>query len=261
MLTSIPAEFFTIVSIGLVIGLIVLLVLQVITSMRVQRLTYPLYEYAQSKAQAEVDRILNDAREQAHKIIAEAQSNAVSLIEKQRSDIETHSHDYQKALETLAQSAQHALSENAEKARAEGTDLTQALAREIAAQGEGIKTSMARIEKDLGGFFESTSAQAQEVKRALEAQSKQAAIDLTRVFDEIAADGRKRIDEQIDAFSKQAEAEVGAYRDSRKKVVDAHMADLVVEATKLVLQKALSPEEHAQLVERALKEARSAGIF
>jgi len=261
MLSAISGEFFALVSLGLAIGLIVLLVLQVITSMRVQRLTYPLYEYAQSKAQTEVDRILNDAREQAHKILTEAQSSAVSLIEKQRTDIESHARDYQKALETLSQAAQKGISENTEKARTEGATLMQTLAREVSAQGDGVKTIMARIQKDLDAFSENMRAQSEVVKRSLEGQSKQAATDLAHVFDDVAADGKKKINEQIDAFSKQAEAEVGAYRDSRKKIVDAHMAELVVEATKLVLQKALTPEEHAQLVERALKEARTTGIF
>jgi F0F1-type ATP synthase membrane subunit b/b' len=261
MLTSLPAEFFTFVSIGLLIGLIVLLALQVVTSMRVQRLTYPLYEYAQSKAQAEVDRILNDAREQAHKIVADAEASAAALIEKERADIGAHARDYQSALETLSQSAQHALSEQAEKARAEGAALTQALSREVGAQGEEIKTGMARVVHDIGALSENASTQGKDIQRLLEAEGKQAANDLAHAFDEIAQAGRKRIDAEIDAFSKRAEAEIAAYRDSRKKMVEEHLTDLVVEATKIVLQKSLTPEEHVQLVERALKEARTTGIF
>lgn len=254
-------DILTFVSIGLVLGLIVLLALQVTTSMRVQRLTYPLYEYAQAKAQAEVDRILNEAREQAHGIIAKAESEAAQLVETQRAEIDARARDYQKALQAFDERAQKALGENVEKTRAERDALALALTKDVAAQGESVKASVGELGKTIRALFESASAQAQEVRRALEAQSREASGDLARAFEEIAKDGKKRIDEQIAEFSKQAEAEVAAYRDSRKRIVDAHMADLVVESTRLVLQKTLTQEEHAQLVQRALKEAHAAGIF
>ena len=261
MLTSLSAGILLVVSIGLVIGLIVLLALQIITNTRVQRLTYPLYEYAQTQAQAEVEKILTEAKQQAQKILSEAQSNASALVEKQRADIEAHSNDYKKALETLSQSAERSLSEQAEKARTEGVSMMQSLAKDVAAQGVEMQAGMKRLLGSIEQLSQGTAAQAQEMRRALETQSKQASGDLAHAFEEIAAQGRKRIDEQIDTFSKQAEAEVAAYRDSRKKIVDMHMTELVVEATKLVLQKALTREEHAQLVQRALQEARSAGIL
>ena len=261
MLTSLSAGILLVVSIGLVIGLIVLLVLQIITNARVQRLTYPLYEYAQSQAQAEVEKILAEAKAQAQKMLAEARANASALVEKERADIEAHSSDYKKALETLAQSAERSLSEQAEKARADGISMMQMHTKDIAAQSAEVQEGMKRLLGGIEQLSQSTVAQAQEMRRALETQSKQASGDLAHAFEEIAAQGRKRIDEQIDAFAKQADAEVAAYRESRKKIVDMHMTELVVEATKLVLQKSLTREEHAQLVQRALQEARSAGIL
>lgn len=261
MLTSVPADFFIIVSIGLVIGLIVLLVLQIITSMRVQRLTYPLYEYAESKAHAEVEKILAEAREQAKQLIADTQTSAAALIESQRKDIESRAREYQSALTALSEAARQSLSESAEKARAEESVVAQTATKEISAQVESIRSNLAHLEKEITGVFELANARSQEILRSLDTQNKQIGTDLSRTFEEIASSGRAHMEEQINAFSKQAEAEVSAYRDSRKKMIDAHMAEMVSETTKLVLQKALTREEHAQLIERALKEAHTLGIF
>lgn len=260
MLTTAP-EFFTFVALGLVVGLVVLLALQILTSMRVQKLTYPVYEYAQAKAQAEVDRILNDAKAEAQRITAKAQESAAAFLDSQRADVEGHSREYQGALEKLVQSTEHSFSELAQKSTAESAKLRESLSQGIQAQGAQFKSTMDEIEKDLRSVFEATNKQAQEMQRSLEAQRMQASGDLARLFDGIADEGKKQVKEQIEAFSKKVEAEVAEYRDGRKRIIDENMANIVAEATKLVLQKTLSQEEHAQLVQRALKEARTSGML
>lgn len=261
MLNALPADLFGAVAIGLVIGLIVLLVLQILTSMRVQKLTYPLYEYALSKAQTDAQRIVKEAQEQARTILSEAQSAATSLAKKEVAEVDARSVDYRKELDALAAKAQQLLTAEGEHARSEQAEVLQKLVKEIGAHGETLQARMADIEKELKAFLDGASARSRDMRQALEAEGKQVSGDITKAFEDVAAQGKKRIDEGIEGFLKQAQTEAEAYRENRKRLVDEHMADLVVEATKVVLRKALTPDEHADLAARALKEARTAGML
>lgn len=261
MLTSLSTETFAAISIGLVIGLIILLVLQIITGLRVQRLTYPIYEFARSQSQAEADRIVNAAREEARRMLVEAQSTVESLVGKQREDIEARAQAYQKALEDLSNAAQHAMSENTEKARTIQAEAVQKIAHDIEAQGQDLRARTEVMGQQLEAFLKQSQTQTADIHRALDEKSREITDGLKRTFDDVSATGKKAIDERINALLQAAETEVNTYRDARKRMVDEHMADLVTETSKVVLGKALAPDEHADLVERALKEARSTGMI
>jgi hypothetical protein len=261
MLTSLSAETFAAISIGLVIGLVVLLVLQIITGLRVQRLTQPLYEYARAQSQAEADRIVNDAREKSRTIVAESQTAVAALIERQHGDIEARALTYQKSLEELATAAKHAIDENSATARDTQAQLFQSIAHDVDAQGADIKSRMDHMQQELDSFLKQNQAQTGEISRVIAEGGKMIADGFKHTFEDVSAAGKKRIDERIEELLKESEAEVSGYREARKRLVDEHMADLVTETSKIVLRKALTPDEHAELVERALSDAHTAGMI
>lgn len=249
------------IALGLVIGLVVLLILQVIMGRRVQRLTQPIYEYARERSQAEADRILNQAREDARKMLADSQDAVDALVKKQREDIESRAGAYQKSLEDFAASAQHAMEESSHKASETQIDLSQRVARDIDSQRADIKTRMDRVTQELDGFLKQSQVQSADIQRAIEASGKSISEAFTHMFADVSAEGKKRIDARIDEMLAHAEEEVSGYREARKRLVDEHMADLITETSKIVLRKALTPDEHAELVDRALKEAHTAGMI
>ncbi|MDB5238006.1 MAG: hypothetical protein JWM46_276 [Candidatus Kaiserbacteria bacterium] len=261
MITSLSAATVIALALGLVIGLIVLLVLQVITGMRVQRLTQPLYEYARSQSQAEADHIVNEAHEAARTMMAQAQQSVSALIEKQRVDIEAHAQTYQKSLEELATAAKHSMTESSEKAHSAQAELSISIAHEIEAQGAELKTRMERVQQELDNFFKQSQAEMADMRRGMEESTHTLAESFKKAFDDVSGKGEKRIDERIDQLLAAAQAEVAEYQKARKRLVDEHMADLITETSKVVLRKTLTPDEHAELVDNALKEARTAGII
>jgi hypothetical protein len=256
-----PGELFLSVAIGLVIGLIVLLVLQLIASARMRGLTDPVFEYARMKARAEADRILNEAQEKARTIVAETAMRGAELLEEQRADVGKRTDIYQKNLEAFTEHTHAAMEENAKKARAEQIKIAEAIAKEMQAQGEEIKARVSHIEKDLSSFLHDAEAQTRDIRATFEDQSKRAGADMKELLEKATTEGKKRIDERIELFLTEARKEVDAYREGRKRIIDEHMADLVAETSKVVLGKALTPDDHADLVTRALEEAKRTGML
>lgn len=261
MVTSLSPETFAAISLGLVIGLIVLLVLQIITGRRVQKLTQPIYEYVRAQSQAEADRIVSGAREEARKVVADSQAAVAVLVEKQRGDIEAHARTYQKALDELMEASKQMIHATTEKAQGAHAELLQHTASTIDAEAADVKSRMEHVSAELDAFLKQNQSQVTEIRRVIEEGGRTMVEGFTHTFEDISTVAKKHIDERIEALLSQAATEVAAYRDARKHLVDEHMADLVTETSKIVLHKALTPDEHAELVDRALKEAHASGMI
>lgn len=249
------------VTLGLILGLVVVLALQVVTSRRVQRLTLPIYEYAEEKSQKEAERIVSEAKNTARKILADATSAGAQLSASQHADIEAFAQSHKASLESMHKDAAHSLEEAAETARTSLAKIVEASEHDLGAEREGIQAALASMARELSEISNATKAKAMEMKTTLDEGNRGILDTLNTVFEESAASGKKRIDARIDALLGEAERDVAAYRDVRKKLVDERLADLVADATKIVLQKTLSPDEHADLVLKSLKEARADGLL
>ena len=116
MHTIASAEVLTFVSIGLLVGLVVVLVLQVLTSKRVQQLTLPMYEYAEAQSRAEAEKIIREARAAAATIIAEASSTSAALAKKRQEDIDAFAAAHKTSLETIAANTAKTREEGAARA-------------------------------------------------------------------------------------------------------------------------------------------------
>jgi F0F1-type ATP synthase membrane subunit b/b' len=56
-------------------------------------------------------------------------------------------------------------------------------------------------------------------------------------------------------------SQITAYEQQRRKFVDEHIVDLVSLTTELALKKKLTSQDHAEIIETALTEAKQAGFF
>ncbi len=258
---TVSSEMFALITIGLVIGLVVLLVLQVLTGLRVQRLTYPIYEYAQSKSQSDADHIISQAREMARKMIADAEMAASTLLDKQRVDIDAHTNAYREALDTLVVNARLSIEEGSEKVRTGQMEVAGQFSSAISGQSATIKASLEQIQEDLKNLSKSIEAQTNTISKTIEEAHHGAAEGFSRTLEGVSSESKRRIDERVEMLLKILESDIEAYRNSRKRLVDEHMVDLIAETSKVVLRKALTSDDHTELVEDALKEARSAGML
>lgn len=210
---------------GIIAALIVLLVLEIYNSKRVSKLTYPVYEFALKRAEDEAARIITEARAQARQLIEKAEEESLSVVGSHKAQDQAAEDAYQKGLQALESNLQNELQ-------------TRAAAAEEA-------------EQKLSAAFESELHQAGEQSRT----------ELAHAFDTLEKENATRIDERVAEAFAVAKRDAEAYERARKEAVDAHISALISETMKLVLQKNLPVEVHADLVRSALEEAKANRVF
>lgn len=219
------AEILILISAGLVVGLVVLLVLEVFNSRRISKLTYPVYEYALKRAQDEADHILADARQEARQIVGKAETESIALIHAREAEVGRADEEYHKALEAFHSELTARISESAKKGEAERSSLTEELAahmkKESAQLGE-------RLEKTLSSLGE---------------------------------ENKERMDTHLAQSFKHAEEGLAAYEQARRNLVDSQIVALIGQTARIALHKDLTVDAHADLVRKALEEAKAQGVF
>ena len=261
MFEAVSGGAITAIAIGVLLALIVLFALQVVFGFRVHRLTTPMYEYILSQSHAEAERIVNEAKEQARRLIAGAQESANTLVGQYREEIDARTKVYVQTLEALADDAHHNVSVSTEAAQKTHTEAMARFLKDLQARGEELKTHTTELSHELDGVFGDMRKGAEGVRRMLEEKANAEVEEFGRVLGDASSRSVLQIEEHTNELLKKAEADVAAYRESRKTLRDERMTDLVIETTKLVLQKNLSLDDHAELVEKALVEARATNLL
>jgi|SRR3989344_1018443 len=212
-------------AVGLAIAFLILLSLELYNSRRVGKLTYPAYEYAQKRAEEEANRILEDARKEAHRIVSEAEIAGVALSSTRKQEGENAERAYEAALKDLMQKME------------------------------------AQLQRSIQAASESQAKITTSISSQLETEGKEARAHLAESTASIEKEYRSRMETELSAALLAAKEEVAGYERARKAAVDEHITALVGETMRIVLQKSLPRDVHAELVRSALEEAKGSGIF
>ena len=212
-------------AIGLAFAFLILLSLELYNSRRVSRLTYPAYEYAQKRAEEEARRIIEEAQKEARRIVSTAETAGLALTSTRKQEGESAEHAYEAALKELMQKLETQLQESVRMAEESQAKISAALSSQ------------------------------------LEAEGKEARAHLAKSGTEIEAEYRSRLEGELATALLSAKEEAAGYARARKAAVDEHITALVGEALRVVLQKNVPKEIHADLARAALEEAKARGVF
>lgn len=215
----------TIFAAGVAVVVIVLLAFQIYNSRRVNRLAYPVYEYALKRAENEAERILVAARAEARQLVEKAEEESLSLVAAHKGLDEAAERNYQKALQAMLERLEVRLKEDVVAAGGVSTQISANFAAELKAVAEESRTHLGEL------------------------------------FATLANENKARVDERVEQVFAAAKAEAEAYARARKDAVDAHIVALIGETMKIVLQKDMSPQQHESLVQAALQEAKANHVF
>ena len=211
-------------AIGLGFAFLILLSLEIYNGRRVSKLT-PAYEYAQKRAEDEANRIIEEAQKEARKLMSAAEVASMSLSQTRKQEGESAEHAYENTLRDLMQKLESQLRESVKMA----------------------EESQAKIAASLS--------------QQLEAEGKEARAHLSESGTKIEQEYRSRLETELSAALGAAKEEAAGYARARKAAVDQEIVAIIGETMRIVLQKSLPKDVHADLVRSALEEAKASGIF
>jgi len=212
-------------AIGLAFAFLILLSLEIYNSRRVNKLTYPAYEYAQKRAEEEANRILEEARKEAHRILSDAEISGVALSQTRKQEGQSAEKAYEAALKDLMQKLESQLAQSVKMAEESQAKITATLSSQLEAEGKEARAHLS----DSGARIEN--------------------------------EYRAHLETELSAALGAAKDEAAGYSRARKAAVDQEITAIIGETMRIVLQKNLPKDIHADLVRSALEEAKASGIF
>jgi hypothetical protein len=211
------------IMVAVMLGILIMLVMY--NGRKVQKLAYPAYEYELKRSQQEAARIIDEARTQARLLLEKAEAQSLEFASSHRNEGEAAEKKYQETLQAMLQDLEKRLEQSAKATEEASVHMNTALASQ------------------------------------LEAQSKEMQARFTALYDTLAKDSAKRVDEQITKAFDVAQQETKQYEHARMTTIDSRALALVEETVKIALGKNLSKELHAELVRAALAEAKESHVF
>lgn len=214
-----------------------------------------------AKAEMEADHILREARAKARSLMAETQQQSTTLAAQEREELERRAKIYRESLEALATDSKKTVKESIERAVREHDEIAKSVMDSLTSNGKEFSQHLSEIDKELDTFAHEMEKQAQDIRNKLATRAAEAGQHLDEAFLKAGAENRARVDKHLETLLKKAQDEIDQYREARKRIVDMHMVELVGETAKIVLHKALSADDHADLVKEALEEAKAVGAL
>lgn len=247
-------------ALGLVISMIVLLVLQARNSARLNKLTYPA-ELTVEKAQATADEILGEARRQARQIVAGAEAQGRQIALDHATETKALRESYERALSDMKDQFNNEVVSVLKASELRSEELINLFSASIKYQESDMKEKISGLIEDLSGVPERLSDEAARASVELKDRVARAAEEIERSLSLIQEESSRQISEHLAKKFDEAEKDIEAYREGRQRVLDKHLTTLVKDVVKVTLQKELKAEDHAELVRRALSEAREGSLI
>jgi|AntRauTorcE11897_2_1112592.scaffolds.fasta_scaffold07573_2 F0F1-type ATP synthase membrane subunit b/b' len=246
---------------GLLLAMVILLVLQVRTTNKVNKLTYPAYEYVIEKAEHDAEKLVQEAQHKAQSIIAAAQQAGAKTIADYTSQAKEIHTEYSTALHTQTESLEHAMQDISDEETAALQKVTDAAEDMITTQEKSVITNVEKTNQSIQQLVAQTEQGAKESIAHIEEQIAAVGDRLETQLKETDTTGQELLQKHIASLQGVADKHVEMYTDARIKLLDEHIEQLVESVVLDVLHTQLTPSEQASLAFKALQEAKAQHIL
>jgi phage-related protein len=246
---------------GLLVAMIILLVLQVRTTRQVNKLTFPAYEYVVRQAEHDAETIVSDARKNALDIITKAELTGHEVIQEHTTMAEKMSAEFRVEMSKQVEAMTHSFQDVANT--------------ESGLFKEALIEMKSEVEEQKGQMLKSIGEANQSMVHLMGKAKHESSNSLVEISGKIEDLGsgmvkhlqtiREQIEQDSSSFFKNLKDEVRVqaeeYEQSRKKIIDIHIEQIVEQIVRQVLHVQLPVEQHGDLVRKALEEAKSRKVL
>ena len=254
-------EVFIGIFIGVLIATIVVLIMHIRTTLQMNKLTLPAYEYAMKKAEHDAHALVLKAQEEARAIIADAEKEGHKAIARYTQQAQEIHEKYKEVVANQTDGVNKRLLKASEVQVQALQKVVAAAEVAIAGEQKKITEKVEQTNKLLVQAAAKAEDHTQETIRELQKRVEQVGHNLEVHLNTIQEAGEKKLAEHLAALQKTAEKHVEAYEASRIQLLDAHIEQLVDAVVMKVLHTQLPVSKHASLAREALEEAKSQNII
>ena len=249
------------VFIGVLFATIVVLVMHLRTTSQMTKLTFPAYEYAIKKAEHDADGIISDARKRAREIIANADKVGQTMSGNYDMQAKGIQQKYEAALARQTEKVVKEFHTGAAEQVQKLYTVTSTAERAITTEQKKVTDNVTRINTAIEAAATKAEHHTQEVIEALDKRMERVGSTLEGKLRETQEGGAEKLEQHLAGLQGVADEHIKVYEASRRRLLDAHIEQLVEAVVMKVLHTRLPVSEHGSLAREALEEAKSKNII
>lgn len=250
---------------GILVGLMVLVVgligLQIWSSLQIRRMSKTAYQEDVIEAQDEAAEIISEARAEAESVLAAANTEGARAMADAGKKAQATNEQYQAELRKLIDRYHQELDATIKHGEESFASLSRAAADSFNRRQDALNTQFDDVLEDLskvaGTLNNQTSTTMTALETAIDATMKKLELMLHQGEEVV----RQRVEKHLDSLLDRAEADVEEYKRARVTLLDSHIERLIEDIAVRVLHKKLDLEEHAELAQKALEDAKQHNVL
>lgn len=247
--------------VGLVVLIIGLIVLQIWSSLQIRRMSKTAYQDDVEVARSQAKNIIAEAQMEAQGVLSEAnEAGAQAMVEASRAARKTNE-SYQAELQNIIDRYNQELDATIKRGDKSFADLAKAAADSFNRRQEELNGQFDDVLESLSTVASTLNSQTIGTMSELEKSIEQATKTLEVMLKQGEVVVKQRVEEHLNKLLDRAEADVEEYRKARLTLLDSHIERLIEDIAVRVLHKKLSLDEHGELAQQALSDAKEHNVL
>ena len=244
---------------GTLVGFTVLTAGLIILQVRsyVQAKRHPVYKETVKQAEKAAADIVDYARTEADELLEDADEESRSVVLKAGQAAQKTNEKYQAELKKILERYHKELEKTIERGEQSFEAVTDAAAESFNHRQQDLNTQFDVILKALTTVAQTLNTKAISAMSELERSINDVASSLEKTLTEEDAAIKKRVEDHIHKMIDGAMVDIEEYKQARVKLLDSHIERLVEDIATQVLHKKLTLDEHAELAQKALADAKA----
>lgn len=250
---------------GVLVGLLVLVIglvgLQIWSSLQLRRMSKTAYQDDVRQAQYQATDILNEAQLEAQEVLATANEAGAKTMAEAGKRAQKTNETYQAELHELIDRYYDALGKTIKRGDESFAAITDAAADSFNRRQEQLNNQFDDVLESLLNVSKTLNAESTGAMTALN----QSIENTSKTIELMMQEGNKlvqeRVEKHLETLLDRAEADVNEYRQARFKLLDRYIERLVEDISVRVLHKKLTLDEHGELAQQALRDAKEHNVI
>ena len=249
------------VLVGLMVLVVGLIIIQVWSSLQIRRMSKTSYQDNVDVARNQAANIVAEAQVEAQGVLAEANETGARAMAEAGKEARKTNESYQAELRKLVDLYHQELDATIKRGDKSFAVLTSSAADSFNRRQDELNNQFDDVLEALSTVAGTLNSQTVGAMKALESSIDESTKTLEKMLQEGELVVKQRVEEHLEKLLDRAESDVDEYKKARVTLLDSHIERLIEDITVRVLHKKLTLEEHGDLAQQALKDAKEHNVL
>ena len=250
---------------GILVGLVVLaigiIIIQIWSSIQIKKMSRTEYQDDVQEAKSQAASIVAEAQIEASDVLLEANEVGARAMAEAGKTARKTNESYQAELQKIIDGYNQELEATIKRGDKSFATLTSAAADSFNRRQDELNNQFDDVLESLSNVAGTLSSESMGAMKSLDKRIDETTQTLGKMLENGEVIVKKRVEEHLDKLLDRAESDVDEYKKARVTLLDSHIERLIEDIAVRVLHKKLTLDEHGELAQQALKDAKEHNVL